>query len=419
MISENVVYVIARLAAATLRPFTLLVLGKVLAGENLALYAIFLLIIGIGILLCGADPHRVYYDRYFKGLKNVAFHFSDYLTKLAILFFWGALVTFVAGIAYGLSVSLIGLAIICFLIEKSFDEIQRFCLFEQNFSKWSRIILVRVSLNHIAIALLGFAHFRLGVTISLPLFLSVITLASAVSLTSAWTRADGSLLALLSYCRIIVHRVKRSLRSFHLILWDLTRVSSLGAVNHLDRVIVGFVDTTVLASMTLLNMCFGFVQQAVDMFFTSRVRGDLLRADIRVSSLFFNRSLSLAIAAGVCAGFLAMYASRFVAGGRFDYSLEFVTFYLFLHVTISLTAIFQQMVYWGSGLQRSFVIELMFLGLLGALTGMLMFAYSSVFGYLGALATAVGIRALIYAIHASRQEGLRKGSISATKTKSS
>lgn len=414
MISENILYVIARLAAATLRPLTLLVLGKVLVEENLALYAIFLLIIGLGILLCGADPHRIYYDRYFKGMANVALPFADYLTKLTLLVFIGSLVTVIGGIVYGLPAPLIGLAVICFLIEKGFDEILRFCLFEQNFSKWSWIILARVSVNHLAIAVLGFAHYWLGATITLPFFLSVITLTSAASLILAWTCYGRASLSLPSYCKIIVHRLKRGMRAVHLTLWDLIRVSSLGAVNNLDRVIVGLVDTAVLASMTLLNMCFSFIQQFVDMFFTSRVRGDLLRGDIRFCSLLFNRTLWLAIAAGICAGFIAMYASRFVASDKFDYSLEFVAFYLFLHVAISLTAIFQQMVYWGSGLQHCFVIELLYLGTLGVLTGILVLVHSSLSWYLSALAAAVGARGLIYAIHAYQQERLQRGSISAT-----
>jgi hypothetical protein len=402
--SENFLYLMARLAAATLRPFTLLILGKILAEENLALYSIFILIIGLGILLCGADPHRVYYDRYFKGLINVELAFCDYLTKLSLLVFLGVFFTIIFGILYDLPPSLITLAAICFLIEKSFDEILRFYLFKKDFSKWSRIILMRVILNHISIALFGFAYFWLEATPSLTFFLFVITCMSALSFGLAWNSSERASWEFFSYVKIIAHRVKRSLKCIHLILWDLIRVSSLGTVNHVDRLIIGFVDTSVLASMTLLNMCFGFVQQFVDMFFTSRIRSDLLRGDVSFYNLCFNRSLWLAVAAGICAAFFAMYASQFVAGSNFNYSIEFITFYLFFHVAISLTAILQQLVYWGGGLQLSFVIELLFLLLLGVLTGILIFTHSTIFWYLGAFAIAVGARGLIYSINASRQQ---------------
>lgn len=401
LLRDEALYVSARVAAASLRPLNLLFLANMVAGDGLSLYALFLLIVGIGMLLCGADPHRKYYDRYFRGSSTAALPFTDYLAKLIILVLFGATAIIIVGFTYDAPFWLIGFCVAYFSIEKAFDEVLRFYLFEQNFRRWSEVIIQRVFANHLVTVLFGILHFAFDMRVHLPIFLLFSMFASTASLYFAWNGVGIMPSITRHHSKVIIYRLKRSFRSGPQMLWDMVRVSTLGSVNQLDRVVGGLVDSSALPSLTLLNMCFGFIQQFVDMFYTSRVRRELLRGEIKLRAAACSSSLWLSLLTGCAAGLIALYISNLVTSEKIYYAAEYIIIYLMLHTMIAITSIFQQIVYWNSGIGTCFSFELLFVSTL-----LLFFGSTSgdLTWYLYGFLAAVGTRGLLYALQVGRQE---------------
>lgn len=113
-------------------------------------------------------------------------------------------------------------------------------------------------------------------------------------------------------------------------------------------------------------MSFSIIGNFVDFFFVSRIRVNLLRNDTPVLKVIAGPKLWLSVAAGILAAIAIITAGKVLLGRIYEFDFRLVGLVAVINITLAITAIPQQVVYWRDGPPGTFRVELPFLLALAA-----------------------------------------------------
>jgi hypothetical protein len=360
-------YAAGRVVALLTRPVFLFLANNYLGRDAAEGLALAFLASGIGMAAIAADPHRDFYARHF-GLDGVPIRRSYfvYLASLAMLGVVGCLI--VGGIAARFSDSrvLVLCAVVYFVSEKLADEVLRFRLFDRDFSGWGRSALARSALQVLALATVGVLS-----PVGVPAWLMVLVLSAATFMVFIpHVPIPPTMLR-----RLLTPRTSRRLFAqaflslrMNWVLWAISLFAT--TVGYLDRLVALALSPALLPVFTLIVMAFSSVTTAVDFFFLSLHRRELLQRTITLRDLLGNRRFQLSVAGGLLVGGVGTAMILQLAVGAADFPLWYVATIAVVQTSMALSMTPQQILYWGRQFQSILYTETCFwaviaLGVLG------------------------------------------------------
>ncbi len=334
-------YIIGRLAALASRPLMLLILKQWGGNDLAATVAVVFLVAVLASAVSSFDTHRGFYMAYFgeRRSRGMQTSFRQYCGS-AILQLIAAIPLLFGFIIYRFGDPMLAVLVAAFFSsERLADEAQRFLIFEGKRHEWGWRILSK--------ALLQMA----GV------------IGSAVLLGSdAVHAAVGLLLAgnLIAYGAKLPWRyLPAQYQDWEAgaagclnqrLFWLLSLITT--SISYLDRVAVMLFQQSDLAVYTILVSCISIVQNAVEYFFMSLRRSEILQGQLSLSGVFLNGRFYMIVGIAAVVGIAASWIMlRFYHGNQIDH-LELVPIVLLGQVTLSVSLVLREIIYWNHSVAR-------------------------------------------------------------------
>lgn len=385
-------YFFARIFAIGYKPAILIYLDKFGTTNDLTTYSLMLLIYGIGILVSSSDTFRDYYKSYFEFGSNCSAKYIEYISRLTIVNILGLSVVIILGILYKLDEYLTVMCFFLVLSDRIFDECQRFNLYSKKFILWSNFSIFKNLLIYVFIGCL----LVLGKEIDLFDFIFTILFLSIASNIVYLFKNKEIINSILRLRVKIYYNLRIGIYNIKFETISLLKYSSLNIISYSDRLIAAIVDLNLLPAFTFLNMTFGFIQLSMDLFFTSQYRKDLLLGRFDIRKIFDNKLFWLGLAFGLFLSLIIIIGYILFINSSMSIPWYGCLFYLTFNVLISIAAIFQQIVYWRSSINRCIHIELNVL-LVGLIITLLIIVFKG--GYLFYLVMILFVTILRYFLY--------------------
>jgi hypothetical protein len=139
------------------------------------------------------------------------------------------------------------------------------------------------------------------------------------------------------------------------LFWLLSMISTV--ISYLDRVVVMLFQQSDMAVYTILVSSISIVQNAVDYFFVSLRRRDILKGQLPLAGIFLNRRFYLTLGVAALVGCTASFVMlRLYHGQQIDH-LELVPIVLLSQVALSVTLVLREIIYWNYSVQRLAMLE--------------------------------------------------------------
>ncbi|HEY1057292.1 MAG TPA: hypothetical protein VGE55_01025 [Limnobacter sp.] len=334
-------YISGRIAALLSRPVMLLALKHWGGNDLAATVAVVFLVTMLASAVSGFDTHRGFYQAYFGDRRVKGFRPSYRLycgaTTLQVAVVSPLLALFVL-YRFG-DPALAALVAVYFASERLADEAQRFLIFTGHRQEWGGRIMAKAVLQlagaSAAAVLLGpgAAHLAVGSLLvgNFAAYGSKLPWRYLPVQWSDWKAGAASCL---------------SQRLF----WLLSMVTSF--ISYLDRVVVMLFQQTDMAVYTLMVSSMSIVQNAVDYFFVSLRRREILQGQLSLSGVFRNRRFYLTLGIASLAGCVASWVMlRLYHGQQMDH-LELVPVVLLSQTALSVTLVLREIIYWNHSVQR-------------------------------------------------------------------
>ncbi len=352
-----ILYSAGRIFGVATRPIFLFLANNYLLANVAEGIAVAILASALALVAASADPHRGFYLRYFgPNPRTSGITFHVYLSSLWLLCILGSSLVWIVGIKFTGSPSLSMIAVIFFLSEKLADELLRLKLFQRNFDAWGRASIFRSFLQ-----LGGLACAFLVMGAAVPAWLAILILAvsngivflpqlPAGLMKNVWRRGARTALWLM-------RRATRSLLGN----WQLWALALLTAsIGYLDRLLALAMDKSALPLFMLVVMCFSIVQLAVDFFYLSRHRRDILEQRISLSDALTSRDFLLSCAGGLIVAITACAVVLRFSNNGSEFPLAYVIGIAVLQLTVAITIVPQQIHYWRNHWHRLVTIDIAF-----------------------------------------------------------
>lgn len=352
------VYSIGRIAAIGSRPLSLFLInnyGGVLAAQDLAMT---FLISTLSMLGTNPGTFRRFYQLYFDEQHERTFIFSQrsflYSFVFQVIIGFGFIL-----LMYFFKIRFILLAVsIClyYLSEKIVDEVLRFWLFEKKFSLWGKINFFRSVFQIIGIGIFVLLFGEEVKGNQVVLFLAACNL--IFFLPKVHLQIFRIFFTLkLKYVRRIFWKTFSYLYS-HRLLWSIGVLGA--AIAYIERILALVIKEELLPLFMMISMCFAFISTFVDFFYCSRYRKDFLEGKVTPKIAFANKNLIYSIFGGIAAATIAsLFILLFAKGGN-EFPLKYVLAIALIQVSLALTAIPYQIIYWRNLLPKMFQIEIAF-----------------------------------------------------------
>jgi len=388
---SNIRYIIARLMNMAVRPAALSASAYFFGKAQAEDLSLIISAVAIAMMMMSIDPYRAYYKRLFNHQPSGT-EFAVYIITIVT---WGGVVAAVTAAMLalrGVPTSICLLAPVAFAGDKVADEVLRFRLFEKDVGRWSNLVIGRsvVQLGGLAVCILlpgrtdMFALY-LGLycaswipTYWLPL-MRVVRLVgghpTAFARPKLWRRARGRFLASAG----------------------LMAASLMSSVpTYFDKLVAVSVNKASVPPFLIAAMCFSIIGNFVDFFYVSRIRVDLLRNDRPVFAFLSNRALWASVLSGLVAGSAIMAGEQLLLGRIYAFDLPVLCIITIINITLAITAIPQQIVYWRDGPRGIFKAEIPFLALLATGFGVFHGQYWNLAGVLAIIAVGLLARLIFY-----------------------
>lgn len=339
-------YIVGRVAAMASRPLMLLALKHWGGNDLAATVAVVFLVAMLASAVSGFDTHRRFYRTYFgeQQLRRIQAAYREYYgaTTLQIVLVGPLLIGFMAYRFGDLMLAILVAAY--FASERLADEAQRFLIFKGNRQEWGWRILAKAMLQLIGVSVV------------------------AVSLGPA---AGPAVVGLLLVGNLAAYGAKLSRRYLpakwldwkigaaacvnQRIFWLLSMITTF--ISYLDRVVVMLFQQSDMAVYTILVSSISIVQNAVEYFFISLRRRDILQGQFSLSGIFLNRYFYLLLGIAALVGTAVSWVMlRLYHGIQIDH-LELVPIVLLSQVALSVTLVLREIIYWNYSVEHLAYLE--------------------------------------------------------------
>lgn len=343
-------YIVGRVAAMTSRPLMLLTLKHWGGNELAAIVAVAFLLVMLTSAVSAFDCHRGFYQAYFRkqrtrGLPSVYRQYCSATTLQA-----ATVIPLLFGfVAYRFGdLMLATLVTVYFASERLADEAQRFLIFKGQRDEWGTRILTKALLQMTGVSacvvFLGSA--ALHATIGLLLAGNLIAYGTKLSwryLPIYWPAWNTGAKACLNQP----------------LFWVLSIITT--SISYLDRVVVMLFQQSDMAAYTILVSCMSIIQNAIEYFFLSLRRQDILRGQLTPAEVFFNPHFYIIIGFSAVFGTAASWAMLGLYHGRQIDNLELLPIVLLSQAALSVSLVFREILYWNNSVARLVWHEAIFL----------------------------------------------------------
>lgn len=347
---DNFFYILGRLFLIGSKPLILLSINY-WAGNNLAsLIAQVFLISMLFAAFTNLGAYVPFYKSFFNypRKKDILDTYQKYLN--AILFQILTIIPFfiIINLYFIKDLKFIFLFFLFFVSERLFDEIQRFLIFKNSLNEWGIKNLVKslIQIIGVIISVQFINDYTQYLTLSSLILGNFLIYGSKISFKQFYFK------------NINIKEFLHIYRS-QFFRWMLSSVSSL--VIYLDRIIVMFFRQSDLAIYTILVSGISFIQFAVDYFFLTLIRKDILKNKVTLRHIFIKPLLYKIIFFSAIIGVLVSWFMIYLYHGRqLDISILFLIV-LLSQITLSFTMIVQEIIYWNYNLKQQLLVEIFFI----------------------------------------------------------
>jgi hypothetical protein len=334
-------YILGRVAAMASRPLILLALKQWGGNDLAATVAVVFLVAMLGSAISAFDTHRGFYQAYFVEQRSRGLQTTYRQYCVASIFQAAAVSPLLFGfIVYRFGDPMLAALVAAFFAsERLVDEAQRFLIFKQKRHEWGGRILVK-SLLQMAGACM-----------------------SAVLLGPA---AAHAVVGLLLVCNLTAYGAKLPWRYLpaqwqawkagaaaclnQRLFWLLSMMSTF--ISYLDRVVVMLFQQSDMAVYTILVSSMSIVQNAVEYFFMSLRRREILQGQLTLSGVFLNGQFYLTVGIAAVVGSAASWVMlRFYHDNQINH-LELVPIVLLSQVALSVSLVLREIIYWNNSVVR-------------------------------------------------------------------
>jgi hypothetical protein len=343
---SELTYIGGRLIALASRPLMLLVLNYWAGNEVAATIAVVFLVTMLATAVSAFDNHRGFYQAYFGCEQSTGVRSSYRLycgaTALQVAVVSPLLAIF---LLYWFKDPVIALLVaVYFASERIADEAQRFLIFTGRRQEWGWRIMAKAMIQFIGVSVVA-ALLGPGATQATIGFLLAGNLA-AYGNKLPWRYLP---VGRRDWRNGIISCLKQ--RSF----WALSLLSS--SISYLDRVVVMLFQQSDMAVYTILVSSMSIVQNAVDYFFVSLRRQDILKGHLSLADIFLNRRFYIIL---VIAAFIACVVSWVMLHlyhGKEIVHFELVLIVLLSQLVLSVTLVLREIIYWNHSVKQLVLIE--------------------------------------------------------------
>ena len=395
----RIVYTAGRAFGIVTRPLYLLIAHNFLTANIAEGLAVTMLASSLALVAVAAGPHRRFYARHFAKEPTVSgLNFYTYLQSVLILIVVGCVVVFGISVKAAASLSLAAVTCLYFASEKLADELLRLRLFERDFDAWGRASIARSSLQLFGLAVLLVVPVQLLTPWHLVVVLSLGNIAIFVPQllsnlgANLWGRTKG-------LYRWLFYRAMRTLYSDRS-LWMIALIGTL--VGYLDRMLAFTIEKSALPIFTLIVMCFSILQMAVDFYYVSQNRRDILERRIDVFGAFRSNRFVVSFCVGLALSSLAAFATLFLSRGGSDFPLVYVASIAGLQIAVTIANIPREILYWSNLFNWILRIEIGFWAIFAVGASIAMLLGTPVVTILGLAVATVFVRLLLYVVMANK-----------------
>jgi hypothetical protein len=321
-------FLFARIISVLYKPFFIYIISLININDgNIA--ATIQILVTVTLLLVTFDSGKEFYIN--KQLNN-------YKIRLLLLLFAGIIFIIFYYFTYQPSLKIIFLLIFGFFFEKCFDEICRLFLIKENFEKWSKIVLTRLSLS--ILVLLYFYFFR----DQYSLFLTFLLIYILNFVVIKFYDNDLKLFSIKISKKILILNLNFLYnKSVYFLLIFFAAIYS-----YMDRFFALLTQNENLAIYVILISSFSVSVFMIDTFYLSMIRKKILSIRYTYKNLLKKNFLIL-FAVSLLLGLISFIITVWVIKNSFEFKIDFVLFSLiFFYQSISIiTSLLREFIFWG------------------------------------------------------------------------
>jgi hypothetical protein len=334
-------YISGRMAALASRPLMLVALNKWGGNDVAATVAVVFLVVMLAAAVSAFDTHRGFYQAFFGDERSRELKPSYRLycgaTTLQIALVSPLLVAFV--LYRFADPALAALVAVYFASDRLADEAQRFLIFRGHRQEWGGRMMVKtvLQLGGAAAAAMLLGQHAAHAAVAVLLAGNAVAYGTKLPwryLPRRWDELKGAAATCLN----------------QRLFWLLSMVTTF--ISYLDRIVVMLFQQSDMAAYTILVSSMSIVQNAVDYFFMSLRRRDILRGQLSLAGIFLNRHFYLILSAAALVGCIVSWLMLRLYHGRQIDHLELVPIVLLSQVALSVTLVLREIVYWNHNVQR-------------------------------------------------------------------
>lgn len=342
-------YISGRVAAMSSRPLMLLALKHWGGNDLAATVAVVFLVTVLALYISGFDAHRPFYQCYFghRPARGTRLSYRTYIASTALQIFMVSPLL-VGFMGFRFSDPLLALLVTgYFASERLADESQRFLIFDGQRQEWGARILAKATLQLV------------GVSAAAMLLHETAAHAAVACLLVGNLAAYGSKL---SWRHMPVRRKDwlaalqpcLNLRLF----WLLSVTTTV--ISYIDRLVVMLFQQSDMAVYSILVSSMSIVQNAIEYFFVSFRRRDILQGQLTLQGVLLNRRFYLTLGVGALVGCMTSWGMLRLYHGRQIDHLELIPIVLLSQLALSVTMLMREIIYWNHSVQRLVMLEVGF-----------------------------------------------------------
>jgi hypothetical protein len=342
-------YVSGRTVALSSRPLSLLILNYSGGSDLSSNLALAYLSVALVMAFSGFDTHRSFYESFFGEKRKVGVRekYNIYCSSIVLQLILALPLLFVPINYYLGDLLLFAMVFLYFISEKFADETQRFLIFKGSRQEWGYIILSKglIQISGIILSCIFISEYLLHLAVS-----SLIL---------------GNLV---SYRKYIPYTYLKKFKSTYItsfkmcldqkIFFILSIITT--TISYIDRIVITLFQRGDLAFYTILVSCISIMQNAVDYFYVSMKRKEILQGKIYLRDTLFDRkfiyTIIISAAVGTTGGTIMIVIYNGASASQFD----LVPIVLVGQLLLSITLLLREIIYWSNGIRRLVLIDFIF-----------------------------------------------------------
>jgi hypothetical protein len=276
--------------------------------------------------------------------KKYKIYFKSSVLHIALVapFFFGFII-------YRFEDTLLGVIVIgYFASERLADEAQRFLIFANRRKEWGYRIMAKTVLQ------------ILGIGIAVEIFESSAIHWSVLALMIGNLIGYGSKMPY-RYLTFQNSELKILIKTtiYQRKFWILSIITTV--ISYLDRIVVMLFQQTDLAFYTILVSSISIIQNAVDYFFVSLKRKEILQGQIHLKQIFFNHRFYLILSIASIAGLLVSWIMLRLYHSNEIVNFELIPIVLISQITLSITLLIREIIYWNYSIRHLIILDFIFI----------------------------------------------------------